>query len=134
MVNHQTCSGCSKSFNTLKSLDFHKLICIYYQYREKYISNVSNENIKNVIILFTSINFKICDKYLPKNIILTNIQIKYSIKTNNIIKYLYNIVLNSTLEHYSYIDVLNLISSITHVQFNDIIDILNTFNKCKKNI
>lgn len=134
MVNHQSCSGCSKSFNTLKSLDFHKLICIYYQYREKYMYNISNENIKNVIILFNSINFKICDKYLSKNIILTNINMKYSIKTNNIIIYLYNTVLNNTLEYYSYVDVLNLISSIIHVQFNDVIDIINTFNKCKKNI
>ena len=131
-MNNQSCSGCFKEFKSLESLEFHKSICIYYQYRGKYISNISNENIKNVIILFNSMNLNIDDQSLSKKNILSNIKIKYSIKSDNIIKYLYNIVLNNTLESYSYIDVLNLISSITYIQFNDIINILNTFNKCTK--
>lgn len=133
-MNKQTCNTCFKELTSIKSLEFHKLICIYYQYRSKFISNISNNNIKDIIVLFNSINMKINNTNMSKNKILTNIKLKYTIKQENILLYLYNKILENQLEFYSYTDVLNIIYSITNVQFNDIIDIINTFNKCSKNI
>lgn len=127
-----TCNDCSKEFSSIKSLEFHKSICIYYQYRSNHLSNVSDNNIKNIIILFNSININ--SKIISKNKILTNIKIKYKMKPDDILSYLYNKISDNLLEFYSYTDILNLISSITNVKFNDIIDIINTFNRCSKNI
>ena len=133
-MNKQICNTCFKECSSIKSLEFHKSICIYHQYRSKYLSNVSDNNIKNIIVLFNGINLSKNNKHISKNEILTNIKLKYTIKSNNILLHLYNIVLQNHLECYSYVDILNVISSITNVQFNDIIDIINTFNKCSNNI
>ena len=133
-MNKQNCDNCFKEFSSIKSLEFHKSICIYYQYRNKYFSNVSDNNIKDIIILFNSINIKINNKILSKNKILTNIKLKYTLKSDNILMYLYDKILDNQLEFYNYVDVLNIISSITNVKFDDILDIINTFNKCSKNL
>lgn len=130
-MTKQTCNTCFKEFSSIKSLEFHKSICIYYQYRSKYLSNVSDDNIKNICsmhILFNSMNIK--SKPISKNKILTNIKIKYTIKLDNILLFLYDKILDEELEFYSYTDIVNLISSITSVKFNDIVDIVNTFTKC----
>ena len=79
-------------------------------------------------ILFNSMNIK--SKPISKNKILTNIKIKYTIKLDNILLFLYDKILDEELEFYSYTDIVNLISSITSVKFNDIVDIVNTFTKC----
>lgn len=133
-MTRQICDKCFKEFSSTKSLEFHKSICIYYQYRSKYLSNVSDNNIKDIIIIFNSINISNNDAILSKNKILTNIKLKYTIKTDNILLYLYNKILKTNLEFYNYSDVINLISAITNIQFNDVIDVINTFNKCTKNI
>ena len=133
-MNRQSCNTCFKEFSSVKSLEFHKSICIYYQYRNRYSSNVSNEKIKDIIVIFNSINITKNTKNTLKNNILTNIKLKYTIKSDNILLYLYDKILNNQLECYCFTDVLNIISSITNVQFNDIIDIINTFDKCTNNI
>jgi hypothetical protein len=133
-MNKQICNTCFKEFSSIKSLDFHKSICIYYQYRNKYSSNISNDKIQDIIVLFNGIDMSKNTKNILKNKILTNIKLKYTLKSNNILMYLYDKILDNQLEYYCFADVLNIISSITNVQFNDIIDIINTFDKCTNNL
>lgn len=135
-MNNNSCCECFKEFSSLKSLEFHKVVCIYHQYRNStlYNSNISNDVIKNIIILFNSINLKINDKPLSKKKILANIKMKYRIKPDNIILYLYDVISQNQLDYCNYSDIINLISSISHVQTNDIINIINTFNICSKKL
>ncbi len=135
-MSNQLCKGCSNNFQSIKSLEFHKLVCIYHQYRIKDAHNIiiNNDNIRDVIILYNGINLKLNNKTIKKNKILMNIKIKYSLTSNNLLLILYNNILEQLLEYYNYLDILNLISNILIIPINDIQDIINTFNNCKKNI
>lgn len=128
-----SCNECFNKFRSEQSLEYHKNICIYFQYKNKYNNKISVKNIFNIVTIFNCINIKSNESILKEHI-LEKLKKKIESGHNSVFMNTYNNVLENELFYYNYYDILNIIHNITNIPINDISDIITTFNNCKKNI
>lgn len=129
----QTCQFCN---NTINELEYHNKICIYYIYNLKYNKKISNKDIKyisEIISLFNLYKYSIDHTFNVRDIINTLI-IKYYINKDNIIELLINYFKNINTKTLFYNDILLIIVSLTNYSKDDIINILNAYRICYKNL
>ncbi len=134
LSNKYECVECNKLFKGIKSLEYHKSICLFYNYKDKYLINLNldKEHIKNIIRYYNSINCK--SDIISQHQILKNIKIKYSLDRNNSLLYLYNLFLNNDKMYYNKYDIIMTISNITHYPFDTIYNIVSTYDMCANKI
>lgn len=128
------CDECNKLFKSIKSIEYHNKICIYYNYKQKYLNSllIDKEILLDIISYYNSINCK--TDIISQHQILKNIKIKYNIVRNNKLLHLYNIILNSNNLYYNKYEIYMCISIISHYSFDIIYKVLSTYDMCNNNI
>ena len=116
------CKYCLKE-QSIKNLEYHNSICIYYIYNTTYDKKISNEEIEHIFSIMSLFNlhkYKITDIFDIK-LIIKKLLIKNSLNENLLIHEIINYLLNIRIEYLSYNDILSIIEQLTHYSKNDII-------------
>lgn len=133
-----SCNVCNQIFKSIKNLDFHKKICIYYNYRILSNNNLSNDNIKIIIILSNIIDSnKDSIAIIDKKNIIDNIfiKLKYYSHNSNISTLLLQLFhLIDINENITYLSYLLLVSKLININIQEITNILNIYNNCLFNL
>lgn len=121
---------------SIDNIEHHKTICIYTIYNTNYNNKISNKDIENIcsiINLFNLHKYSINEKFNIRKAIQTLI-LKNGINNNILIPELINYLLNIQYSVLSYIDILKIIEELTHYSINDILNIINAYKICYKNL
>jgi hypothetical protein len=131
------CLYCKKKFKQNLEYNNHLKRCIFYLYNSNYSKNISDEVITNVleIIIILDLHNKPLDYIFNKTNIIETIQLEYIINNtiilstynNQKIEYLYNYFKYNKLEIYNYKDIIDLISTLYHISYIDVINIINCY-------
>jgi hypothetical protein len=135
MEIEQSCQFCNDIIN-INELDYHNKICIYYIYNmtyNKFIPKSDIEHICYIANLFNLYKFSTNTNFNIHSIIKTLI-IKQYINSNPIIEYLINYLNNMNIIEITYNDILIIIESLTHYSQYDILNIINSYRICYKNL
>lgn len=129
------CKYCFKK-KSIKNLEYHNSICIYYIYNTNYNKKISNKEIENIyyiISLFNLHKYKTTD-VIDIKLIIKTLLIKNSFNENLLIYKIINYLLNYRIEFLSYNEILSLIEQLTFYSKNDIINIINSYKICYNNL
>ena len=121
---------------SIDNIEHHKTICIYTIYNTNYNNKISNKDIENIcsiINLFNLHKYSINAKLDIRTIIQTLI-LKNSINNNAVIPELIYYLLNIQYSVLSYNEILKIIEEFTHYSINDILNIINAYKICYKNL
>ena len=139
LVESHLCIKCGQTFKSIKSIEFHINICIHYQYDLTYNTDISIDNIKQVVNIYNLLELyklnmydnvlisHILNKLYPKlqvsefYINLNNkiYDIKGNLETNNIV-----------LKYISYNELISIVSDLLNISTNTFCNVINTYNKC----
>ena len=130
------CTSCGQTFTSVKSLAFHKNVCIYYQYNIQYSSitgeYVSNDYIKQIVKLYMLLELYKLDSIKDKDN-YDNILISFILnKTKNNIMYtnVYNTISQINSEYISCNELISILSKILYISTNTFCNIIDTYNIC----
>jgi len=146
LIESNLCIYCGQSFKSINSLEFHKNICIYYQYTLMYTDDLSNNIIKQIVTIYNLLELYKLDSVTDINSNYDNVSLSKIINilyvklhVCNLYSYLYNILCNIQgdsdisslqLEFISYNELISIISKLLNVSTDTFCNVINTYNKC----
>ena len=130
-MDQNICKGCGKYNNNEKSYLFHKKICIYLNIHNN-MDNMNNNEIKQVIIISNLLLFNNNIYPISKSKLLLAMLNKIRLDTDNrnIFSRIYNLLLNDNNDSYDYNNILYIISIITNINSENIININKIYKQC----
>jgi hypothetical protein len=131
----EICQYCLNE-QSIDNIEHHKTICIYTIYNTNYNNKISNKDIEyicSILTLFNLHRYSINTKFNIRTLIQTLI-LKNSINNNFLIPELIHYLLNIKYAQLSYNEILKIIEEFTHYSINDILNILNAYKICYKNL
>lgn len=131
----EICQYCLNE-QSIDNIEHHKTICIYTIYNTNYNKKISNKDIEyicSILTLFNLHKYSINTKFNIRTLIQTLI-LKNSINNNFLIPELIHYLLNIKYALLSYNEILKIIEEFTHYSINDILNILNAYKICYKNL
>lgn len=141
------CNSCNNIFKLNTSYEFHKKICIHYNYNLLFknyndeLNILSKTKINTIILLISLIDKKFINTSPSTYIFISNIlnNIEYKIKydklndNNNLLQIIYLIInkYNNIITYDKYLDI---ISNLLHIQKLDIINVIKLYKKCSEEL
>ena len=127
------CSSCGQSFKSLESIEFHKNVCIYYQYKQMYntdIDAISTGIIMSIVTIYNLLElYKLDDNDILTSHILNKLQSK--LHTNELYIYIYNRISTiNNINYISYNELISIISNVLNISTNIFCNVINTYDKC----
>lgn len=135
--NTLNCQGCNKHFKSIKSVEYHKKICIYYIYKKNNSKNIDNNLLNYITKLINTFDLPSQDinRKINKQKILNDIKLLYLLNhKDEFYLYIYNIIDNYLINELVYYDLLKIISEIYNIPIDDIINIIKCINISYNNL
>jgi hypothetical protein len=128
------CIECNKKFKSIKSLEYHKMICLYYNYKLFYLNKLEldKEILENIIVYYNSINNK--SDIISSREILNNIKLRYILTKETYLLYIYNIFITNQQNYYNKYDIIKIISELIHQPYSTVYNIINIYELCSNRI